>query len=281
MGQLISEKRGLLILLVITTVVVFIGLVWAIVTYLPINSAASPKPSSTDEAPRMAINCASPVAYWLQHPEYYPVKLVIAGKVYPEAEIKGIFDHQANDLPAKLQAQLVAVYLNILSGAEQSYIQTTIFEAYGWLVNHPSGSELQAGDQEEGTRLYNLLEAYNLGQTGVAPCETIYLTQQAEMSRVTETATATVTDTPSPSESIAASETPSATDTETYAPVYTLVIPTWTRTPTTQAPSYSTPEPTNTTAPTQITPPTNTPKPEVTLPPTATNTPDITLPPPP
>jgi hypothetical protein len=271
MEHLLSEKRGLLILLVITTVLVFIGLVWAIVTYLPLTSAASPSPSDTLEAPRMALNCASPVAFWVKHPEYYPSQLIIAGKVYLAVEIKGIFEHANSDLPAKLQAQLVAAYLNTLSGAEQSYIQATMFEAYGWLVEHPSGNQLQPSDQDEGTRLLNLLEAYNLGQTGVAPCETAYLTQQAEMSRITDTPTPTYTDTPNPSETSSASDTPQPTQTEPYQPVITVVQPSKTPTRTSGAPIIPTQAPTFTRAPTQITPPTNTPKPVATstLPPTA------------
>ena len=66
------------------------------------------------------------------------------------------FQVQSDDLPAKLQAQLTAAYLNILSGADQSYIETTIFEAYAWLVQHPAGSQVTDSEQEEGTRLFNL-----------------------------------------------------------------------------------------------------------------------------
>jgi hypothetical protein len=280
----IAGRQGLLIILVLATVVVFVGLVWVIATYLPFNSPASPQPSSTSEAVRTAMNCVAPVAFWVRHPEYYPQQLVLGGTVYPADEIEGIFSNQATDLSVKLQAQLTAAYLNFLSGADQSYIQVTIFEVYGWLMAHPSNSELQQADLEEGMRLFNLLEAFNLGQTGVAPCDVLYLTQQAETSIVTSTPTDTDTSTPVPTETILASETPQPTATETYVPVYTVIVPTRTATRTSEPPIYHSPTPSQTKAPSSTTAPPNTPKPptpttEVPTPP-PTETPAVTLPPP-
>jgi hypothetical protein len=280
MGNVIIRKRGLLVTLVIATLILFIGLVWLIARYLPLNSTAIPIPSATKDMPRVVLNCASPVAFWKEHPEYYPAQLVIGGQVYKAADLDQIFSDQIGDLSAKIKAQLAAVYLNILSGADQSYIETTIFEAYGWLVDHPVGSQLTDTDQADGTRLFNLLDAYNLGLTGVAPCDIAFLTQQTEKSSDTPTVTFTGTFTPSPTETFSIGDTPAPSSTETNMPFYTVEVPTRTSKPTTTQPiinpptSTHTPEPSATTKPTDtpIPSPSDTPEPTKTPPPSPTIT---------
>ncbi len=278
-----AEKRGLVLTLVIGTVVIFIGLVWAISTYLPLNLSASPSPTITADAPRVAMNCASPVAYWKEHPELYPLQLVIGGQVYKTRELNAIFSGAIEDLPEKLQAQLTAAYLNIISGADQSYIETTIFEAYGWVALHPAGSQVDDSALAEGTRLFNLLEAYNLGLTGVKPCEIALLTL-TEPIKTTETATLIFTVTPSQTNTTSPSETPIPTNFPTE-PIYTVVVASRTPSPTTRATQQPASSPTNTIEPTATKAPTNTPAPptatstkaiEPTLPPS--NTPEPTIP---
>jgi hypothetical protein len=275
-----TEKRGRVLILVIVTVVIFIGLVWAISTFMPLNFVAAPSPTFTEDAGRLAVNCASPIVFWKQHPELYPAQLVIGGQVFKAGELSQIFSGQVDDLPAKLAAQLTAAYLNIVSGADQSYIETTVFEAYAWLVQHPAGSPLTDSDQEEGTRLVNLLEAYNLGMTGVKACE--FAGQiMTEPSTVTETATVTNTVTPSQTNAPSASETPTPTEipaTATYeviqptraatrTSVPPILYPTNTPVPPTQAPAPTdTPVPTQAPTNTQVTPPTLTPIPPTPVP---------------
>ena len=235
-------------ILVIATVIIFVGLVWAIATYLPLNLATAPSPTSTVIAPRVAVNCASPIAFWKQHPELFPAQVVIGGQVYKAGELSEIFSGQNDDLPAKLQTQLTAAYLNILSGADQSYIESTIFEAYTWLVQHPAGSQLTDSEQIEGTRLFNLLEAYNLGLTGVKPCEIAGLILTVTET-VTVTATVTISVTPSEMLTSIPSETPTATNFP-IEPVNTVAVPSRTPSPkpgATQLPQLT---PTNTTSPT-------------------------------
>jgi len=281
-----TEKRGLIPILVIATVVIFVGLVWAISTYLPLNLAAAPSPTFTANAPRVAANCTSPIGYWRQHPGLYPAQVVIGGQVYQAGDLGKLFSSQTEDLPAKLQAQLTASYLNILSGADQSYIETTIFEAYGWLVQHPAGSEVSGAVQEEGTRLFNLLEAYNLGMTGVEACEAAAAYRLTELITIADTPTITVT--PSPTGTPTASETPTSTEitaTVTNASILPTRAATRTNVPPSQNPTSppveptQAPAPTNTPAPTAA--PTNTPVPPAptyTLPPLPI--PTNTLPPP-
>jgi hypothetical protein len=269
-----TEKRGLVALLVIATVVIFVGLVWVIATYLPLNLAAAPSPTFTVDAPRVAVNCASPIAFWKIHPELFPERVVIGGQVYKAGDLNQIFSGQAEDLPAKLQAQLTAAYLNILSGADQSYIEATIFEAYRWLVQHPAGSQVSDAERENGTRLFNLLEAFNLGMTGVKPCEIASLTLTEERT-ATETATDTATVTPSQTVTTTPSETPTPTNFPTE-PFNTLIAPTRTPAPTKAVTVLPTLAPTNTTAPTATNAPTNT----IAPPPTMTEPPPTWTPPP-
>jgi hypothetical protein len=270
-----SDKRGLVLILVIATVVIFVGLVWAITTYLPLNLAAAPSPTITAEHPRVAANCASPIAFWKQHPEFYPAKMVIGEQVYKAGELSKIFSSQNDDFPAKLQAQLTAAYLNILAGADQSYIETTIFESYAWLVQHPTGSEMTDSEQEEGTRLFNLLEAYNLGLTGVKRCEIAGLIL-TDAGTATETATVTITVTASPTETPPASETPipiEITATATYEFIPPTRAPTRTTEPPIQYPTNTSVQPTQAPAPTETPVPTEAP---TNIPPPPT----LTLPPP-
>src|SRR4030043_2294106 len=189
MENVISEKRGLVLILVVATVVIFVGLVWVIATYLPLNLFSNRSPSSTASALLAGKNCTYPVSYWEKHPENYPAQIVIGGQVYEAKDLKGILLNEDEDLAVQLQAQLVGAYLNFLSGADQNYIETTIFEAYGWVGKHPIGSELMESDGEEGAKLFKILEAYNLGLTAVTPCE------PASTLPLTETGTATETPT--------------------------------------------------------------------------------------
>ena len=167
----ITEKRGLVIILVIATVFIFVGLVWAIATYLPLNLLGLPTPSFTAAAQVAGKNCTYPVSYWKNHPELYPSQLVIGGQVYKAKDIQGIFSDDTPDLTVELQAQLTGAYLNFLSGADQSYVETTIFEAYGWLVKHPAGSALTIASVRLEQGYINVLETYNQGLTEVASCE--------------------------------------------------------------------------------------------------------------
>jgi hypothetical protein len=287
MDDEITAKRRLVLILIIVTVVIFVGLVWSIVTYLPLNLLGLPSPSITADRGRVESNCTHPVAYWKEHPELYPSQVVIGGKVYEEKELAVILSDETQDPAQQLQAQLAGVFLNSLAGADQSSIEATIFEAYGWLVQHPPGSQATDSERETGSRLVNELDAYNMGLTGVAPCDkTIFLTLTAR-GTATETATAVLSITPSQTNTPTASETPTPTNSPTM-PFSTVIYATHTPTPTTEEPGHpsSTPRPTlspsatNTPVNTKTPPPpTRTSKP--TLPPsTPTFTPAPTLPPP-
>jgi len=260
----ITTKQGLILILVVATVVLFIGLVWLIATFVPWNLLGFSSPSITATAVRAEKNCTYPVSYWMEHPEAYPPQMVIGGSVYEAKDLREILADKTQNPTQQIQAQLVGVFLNTLAGADQSSIEAVVFEAYGWLVQHPAGSQVTDVELTAGTRLFNVLEAYNLGLTGVAPCEEAGSITMTETSTATETSTFLLTMTPS--------QTTTPTPSETLTPIKltatkTYILPTSTAIRTTEPPP---PAPTNTPVkPTEL--------------PTATKTPILntpTLPPP-
>jgi hypothetical protein len=277
MDKVFTDKRGLVIILVIATVLIFIGAVWAIATYLPLNLLGLPHPSSTATAPVAGKNCTHPVSYWKNHPELYPAQLIIGGQVYKTKDIQGIFSDDPQELTIQLQAQLTGAYLNFLSGADQSYVETTIFEAYGWLVQHPVGSALSDSERETGTRLYNVLETYNQGLTEVAPCEPGLALTVTESGTATENPNTLLTVTPTETVTPIPSETPTLIEFSATA-TYIFVLPTRTATQTTEPPIQI---PSNTPViPTEAPTATNPPPPPDTATFTPPPPPTPTLPPP-
>lgn len=272
-------ERGLIIFLVIASVAIFIGLVWLIATYLPFSLVGSSRPSFTPNITREVTNCTYPVSFWVEHPELYPAQIVLGSNVFQENEIREALIYTNQNLQTILLAQLVGAFLNITAGADQSMLETTIFQAYRWLVIHPEGSQILENDIETGSRYFSVLEAYNLGLGGVPPCEdgTIIAVLKTQTPSITPSVTVTITvsQTPTP--------TPSETATPTLpilTPFYTYVYPSQTRIPTTQPPGG--PAPTDMPPPPASTPTFTQPPPPIatfTLPPLPSAT--YTLPPPP
>jgi hypothetical protein len=233
-------KRGLIVFLVIASVAIFIGLVWLIATFLPFSPVGPSRPSFTPNITRIVTNCTYPVSFWVEHPELYPAQIVLGSKVFQANEIREALIYSNQNLPTILQAQLVGAFLNITAGADQSMLETTIFQAYRWLVLHPDGSQILENDIETGSRYFSVLEAYNLGLGGVPTCEEGYIIA------IPETQTASIT--PSATMTIAISQTPTTTPSETATPTtpiltpfYTYVAHTRTPIPTTQPPVGQTP----------------------------------------
>ena len=166
----IINKRRLIVIMVVVTVVIFVVLVWLITTYQPWDLLGLPGPNTSPTEP-VATNCTFPLVYWKAHPELYPSQIVIGGIVYKERELGALLSDDTQDTSQQLKAQLVVAFLNNRAGADQSPIETILFDAYGWLVQHPAGSQMTNGELEAGRQLYNLLETYNLGLAGVGPCE--------------------------------------------------------------------------------------------------------------
>jgi hypothetical protein len=304
MNNELTTKRSLVLILVVATAVVFIGLVWLIATLEPWNLLSSAGPNSTEGSLLVDKNCTYPVYYWKEHTELYPAQIVIGNDVYQANEIATVLADTSEDTVNKLKVQLVGAFLNIASGADDRTIETTIFQAYGWLVTHPSGSILADSEQLTGAQLYNALEAYNLGLTVVSACPGVLPIVLSETPTPTGTPTLLINLTPNltltltPSGTItltglftavSGTVTPSPTSgypwlitiTPTRTPSKTTAGSTPTRTYTpgrTNTPITPAPTPTNTTAaPT----PTNTPEPPTPTKTPAPPTPTFTEPPPP
>jgi len=272
----ITKKRGLILILVIATITIFVGLVWLIATYLPLNLLGLSSPSFATSTLWVEKNCTFPVSYWMEHPELYPPQIVLGNKVYQANDIREALSGADQEPTAQLKAQLVGAFLNFSSGADQDLIEATIFQAYGWLVLHPDGNQLSGSDLETSLRYYSLLEAYNLGLAGVPPCE--------EGSIPAVIGTGIASETPTVLLSITVSQTITPTPSETASPTevtvtatYIFILPTNTAIRTTVPPIQL---PSNTPIkPTEQPPPTNTPRPPDTPIPTL-SPPTSTLPPP-
>lgn len=257
----ITTKRGLILILVVATVAVFVGIVWGITTLVPWNLLGFSSPSSTPTAVRVEKNCTYTLSYWMEHPESYPPQIVIGGTVYDEKDLRGILADETQNLPQQIQAQLAGVFLNTLAGADPGSIETTVFEAYGWLVQHPAGSQVSDGDMETGARLFKVLEAYNDGLSGVALCAGLKIPTLVRTRTPTVTATILLTLTTSQTTTPSVSETPTPIEPSATA-TYLYFVPTRTAKPPTeppiQIPTDTPVQPTNPPAPTNTSRPPDT-----------------------
>jgi hypothetical protein len=267
------SKRRLAIILILAAVVIFVGLVWLAVRYLPLNLLGLQNPTGTASV-QVQINCIYPLDYWRAHPELYPPQIFLGNVVYKERELEALLAGGSQDPVQQLKVQLVVAFLNGLVGADQSAIQPTVFEAYAWLVEHPAGSQLSEEELAQSQQMDSALHAYNQGLAGVAACEANPV--QELTNSVEGTVTQPVSQTPS--------GTPTHTPTGTPTPKVTLTqetlpSPSATSTPTAHLAGNFSP------TPTQYLPPQPT-KTPTTRPPTSTATkipatPTFTPPPPP
>jgi hypothetical protein len=274
MDNELSPRRGLIIALIVVTILIFVGLLWLIATNLPWSQLGFQSPSAT-ATDQVLQDCAYPLAYWREHPELYPAQIVIGGVIYQQRELEALLTDTEADLAAQIRAQMAVAFLNISRGTSPSSIEGTIFSAYAWLVNYLQGSELSEEEMETGMHYLTLLEAYNLGQAGVVPCEATLPLVRTEMGVPSGTATLLSSSMPSQTSTPPPSETPTPS-TPTQTATYIIITPSRTTIPTTRVPPQA---PTNTPIPpTERPTPTNTPNPNT---PTATPQPPTpTLPPP-
>ncbi len=275
MESVASSKRGWVIGLVLATVAVFVGLVWLISSKVPWRIFNLPFSAQTATSAPAVRNCTRPVAYWQQHAELYPARIVLGEEVYPADQIKAILSSDSPDLTAQVKMQLVGVYLNISAGADQSDIESTLFQAFGWLKNNATVAQLNDSERATGTNIFHILEAFNLGYSGVGACPAETLASATASSTGTATATYPLTSTPSPSASASPTVTPS--------PGSTRVSPSQTVSPTPGGPGIPTASPyrSPTWTVTKSPPPPNTPTVTRTSAPPDTAAPTQTLAPPP
>lgn len=266
-------RRRLFIVIIVVTVLIFIALLWFVATRLPWNRLGFEKPTSTFSL-QLARNCTYPLTYWEAHPELYPTKVIIGGVVYRERELEALLSDDSQEVGQLIKTQLAVAFLNGLAGADQRSLESTMFDAYGWLILHPAGSPMTAAELRSGKQLITILQAYNLGLLGIAPCEII------SGAAMTATAAGVIMEETSqtPSQTFTATGTETATPTATI-PVGTIYTPSRTPIPSTPPPRNSTPTATRYSPPQPTkTPTTQAPTPTWTKVP---DTPTYTPPPPP
>jgi hypothetical protein len=114
------------------------------------------------------------VAYWLGHPEVWPVlQLTIGGSMNSRDGILGILAGCGQgDAACALFGQLAATRLNLLLGSESSCVERTVGAADAWLASHPPGSGFgtrSAAWRKAGRRLHERLSRYNRGELCTPP----------------------------------------------------------------------------------------------------------------
>jgi hypothetical protein len=269
MDNEILIRRRLILILVGVSVVIFIGLVWLIAANRPWNLLGLQNPTHTAGL-QLTRDCTHPVTYWIEHPELYPPQVFIGGVTYQETELEALLLDDSPDLSQQLKTQLAVVFLNNQYGADQSTIETTVFDAYGWLEQHPAGSQLTNAELTQGRQLFQALEAYNLGLAGVAACEGNQVSSKTSTNTQTSTRVVTVAFTQTSTPTPGASPSPTI---QLATPTITTFLPSNTPVPPTQPPSRPSQTPTRYIPPPTFTATAQAPSPTNTAHPTPSYTP--------
>jgi len=190
--------------------------------------------------------CTHSPAYWLVYPRQWPLKeLSLGGRLYSrQAALEILGSASDEDASLLLAWQLIAARLNAAAGADTTVILDALLAADLWLEAHPPGSAPLPPARDQALVLTEILEAYNLGQTGPGACAEDLPTPASTRPPATATPelspTLPATPTASPTPSLIPSPTASPTATDTAAP---LPSPTLTPPPT-EAPALPSPSPT-------------------------------------
>jgi hypothetical protein len=117
-------------------------------------------------------SCTLTQGFWKNHIEAWPSEISIGGVTYTAMEaIQILSTPPRGDATYILAHQLIAAKLNVLEGADDSAVATTIVQADAWLVLHPLGSDPDGADREEGIALAEVLDEYNNGVIGPGHCD--------------------------------------------------------------------------------------------------------------
>ncbi len=118
-------------------------------------------------------NCTYTIGYWKNHPEAWPVNSVVLGNTtYVKAAGIAILGNPGGaDATYQLAAQLIAAKLNVVKGANNSAIASTITQADNFLKSKPYGSNPQGSDRTTAINLATALENWNSGKTGPGHCD--------------------------------------------------------------------------------------------------------------
>jgi hypothetical protein len=114
--------------------------------------------------------------YWKNHPDAWPVDvLTIGGVNYNKSEAIGFMNTpEKGDKTYTMFRALAAAQLNLWNGANTTCIEDTMLLADSWMGAHNFGVEHKKvkGKSEawkQGEPLYELLDAYNNGNSTCAP----------------------------------------------------------------------------------------------------------------
>ena len=118
-------------------------------------------------------NCTYSYGYWKNHPDAWTQEqITIGGVTYSKAEAVEILSTPANgDATYILAYQLIAAKLNILAGADDQDILSTINAADSWLAEIGLGNKPKKNDKKTGIELAGILEKYNTGLIGPGHCD--------------------------------------------------------------------------------------------------------------
>ncbi|MBI3537664.1 MAG: hypothetical protein HY070_08925, partial [Chloroflexi bacterium] len=137
-------------------------------------------------------NCTYTIGYWKNHPENWPSNTVVLGSTtyVKSAGIAILSDPVGSDATHQLAAQLIAAKLNVLKGANNSAIASTITSADNFLKTNPYNSNPKGAARDTAISLAATLENWNTGKTGPGHCDD---------ENATPTKTSASTNTPAPS----------------------------------------------------------------------------------
>ncbi|MGB5740350.1 MAG: hypothetical protein WBM54_13490 [Woeseia sp.] len=153
------------------------------------------------------LNCVQPANYWRDNRDAWPVQSIeLAGYVITPDNVDSVIvddadsddsddydsdsdsdDHEWDenfendwdddaDNPSGVLRQLLAAWLNVLAGANNSEIKQTMEAAEAWLVKNPLGSKPKKNAKKEGNILRKKLRDFNKGLLGPESCETVAAT---------------------------------------------------------------------------------------------------------
>jgi hypothetical protein len=115
-------------------------------------------------------NCTYPEGYWLEQISAWPERVTLGNRVYSSAEILAIFNANEDGTSLTLIRSMYVTMLNILHGAQNNAIISTLEDANEWLVDSPPGSSLSDFNRRRGNELASLLNGYNEGVFGPGLC---------------------------------------------------------------------------------------------------------------
>lgn len=151
------------------------------------------------------MSCTEKSNYWRDNPDAWPVdEITLAGYTLSSASGGTVIvnnaddddDHDYNnddgdsddhendenfefdwdddaDKPNGLMRQLLAAWLNVLSGADPTEIADELAEAEAWLVDNPLGSKPAKAAKKRGNQLRKILRDFNKGKLGVKSCSVV------------------------------------------------------------------------------------------------------------